>query len=168
MSEKKSLEQLLYDLLESMHEDKLVLGATQDGRPHDPDPEIDRLRKEILSTYGQPAATAGWVKATDRLPGYEKRVNWEFHGLKRNASLFEMLNSFGHRVGDFEWLDEANEQPVEQKENDAVGKFLEWVYENGITRHSNGHWYKWDNGNAKEKYYANDNQHICELYQNKQ
>ncbi len=63
---------------------------------------------------------------------------------------------------------ESNEQPVEQKESEAVGKFLEWVYENGITRHSNGHWYKWDNGNAKEKYYADDNQHICELYQNKQ
>lgn len=49
------LKQLLGDLIECVINDRLMLGATPNGRPHDPDPEIDRLRREILYIYGEPA-----------------------------------------------------------------------------------------------------------------
>jgi hypothetical protein len=73
--------------------------------------------------YKHPIGRTGWVKATDRLPGYEKPVKWRdgndhTHVTDGKIPLINMAKPF--LIG-WEWYDESpNEQPVEKKENEAV------------------------------------------------
>lgn len=82
--------------------------------------DIVHLVKDIEPT---PQA-AVWVKATDRLPGWDKLAEWRFVGKEPTAKetvrfLFNAAN-----LDRWEWLDE---QP-EQGEADAV-EFAEWAAE---------------------------------------
>lgn len=115
---RNKIDQLLYDLMECVHNDKLVLGATPGGRPHDPDPEIDRLKKEILSLYVQPGAV--WVKASEGTPAHDGIVHLKIVGLSRVGNFFDnglgkgvYVNgpepySFGEdKFSEIFWLDET-------------------------------------------------------------
>lgn len=53
------LKQKLNDLIELVTDDKLVLHATPiNGRPHDPNPEISRLRDEIVAEFSAAAPSS--------------------------------------------------------------------------------------------------------------
>jgi hypothetical protein len=93
----------------------------------------------------RPAGGAAWIKANERFPVKKQVIakkfisylNTEVVG-KASSATGEMICfdwgvssiclAIGHdELNDLEWLDESpNEQPVEQKENDAVA-FAEWL-----------------------------------------
>lgn len=56
----------------------------------------------------------------------------------------------------------GKEEAVQPNKEDAE-TLLKWIKENGITRHSNGHWYKWQ-PDTSEKFFARDNEELYDIY----
>jgi hypothetical protein len=111
--------------------------------------------KDALSEH--PAGSNVWVKAITRLPGWDQLVEWRFAGKEPTAKETVRFLSNAANLHQWEWLDESNEQPVEQKENEAVA-FVNWL-------HLNAAKISWDTGRQtnhwvyKEKSYT-----TAELY----
>jgi hypothetical protein len=97
--------------------------------------EMPNMEQWLKDYAGNRRTGSVWVKAKDRLP--EKQI----YVIVRNIETgqVKLTQNYGHNTGwdiamdrrfkwdNTEWLDEANEQPVEQKENDAV---IKWFFDN--------------------------------------
>lgn len=116
-----------------------------------------------------PAGSNVWVKASANLPlhkafwnmpgkhnnnecyfpvlidGHKYRVAEIFDNREKDAPdpiYYFVINGEDYFEKDFhriEWLDESNEQPVEQKENEAV-EFAEWLMKNKYQWYVSGQW----------------------------
>ena len=59
---------LVDELIQCCVEDTLITHATPDSKPHDPDPNIDRLRDELLQALSAPPALV-WTTKVPTVPG---------------------------------------------------------------------------------------------------
>lgn len=78
---------------------------------------------------GEARAGAVWVKATARLPGWDKLVEWRFAGKEPTAKETVRFLSSAANIHQWEWLDES--APSGERESDAVA-FAEWLRDNTV------------------------------------
>lgn len=87
-------------------------------------PNMEQWLKDYAVT--QRPATAGWVKAKIRYPEKDDKYFIKQGDVKSAANLWQSTKEYWQST-DMEWLDESNEHPVEQKENEAIVKLLEFA-----------------------------------------
>jgi hypothetical protein len=133
--------------------------------------------ERCLKAEASTRESAVWVKASERLPENPGRKNeviirgkndlgylWVTTGFKNFSGTPQMYYELGNKSylsnDDIEWLDEAPAKDA----GEGVGDFLEWLYQNDITRRTNGMWYKWNKGLAREDCFAVDMEQILNIY----